>query len=78
MYRAYDQNTGWQGQPHKRIKGAMRDALLHNDGCAYQGGYGSAIVVTRDSDGFLVTLEGKLIWPSHGRSNGAVRWIEEI
>ena len=57
---------------------ALRDCNRHNRGCARQGGYGSAIVVQRDPDaeGRLVDLDGKTIWPPHGRGAGAAEWVD--
>jgi hypothetical protein len=72
-YRAYDTTTEWQGSPRATIELAQRDADRHNDGCARQGGYGSAIVAVRDG-GRLATINGGTIWPPHGRGCGAARW----
>lgn len=76
MFRAYDTTTEWMGLPREIQAAAQADADEHNDGCAKQGGYGSAIVVQRDPDapGRCVDLEGRAVWPPHGRSTGAVRW----
>lgn len=77
-YRAYDTTTEWMGEARPTIDAADRDAKRHNDGCAKQGGYGSAIVVTQsdpsDTWPTCVDLEGKTVWPPHGRTPGAVRW----
>lgn len=77
-YRAYDTTTEWMGEARPTIDAADRDAKRHNDGCAKQGGYGSAIVVTQsdpsDTWPTCVDLEGKTVWPPHGRTSGAVRW----
>lgn len=75
-YRAYDVLTEWSGPVRSTVHAAERDADSHNAGCARQGGYGSAIVVTRDpeSPSRLVDLEGESVWPPHGRSCGAARW----
>lgn len=72
-YRAYDTVTEWQGPVRDSVKAAQADADRHNEGCAAQGGYGSADVVT-ERDGRCVTLAGEYIWPPHGRSCGAARW----
>lgn len=77
IYRAYDTTTEWMGRPRATVEAAQADADRHNDGCASQGGYGSAIVVRRDEDGTgdrCETLDGETVWPPHGRSCGAVRW----
>lgn len=78
LYRAYDTTTEWMGEARPTIDAADRDAKRHNDGCAKQGGYGSAIVVTQsdpsDTWPTCVDLEGKTVWPPHGRTSGAVRW----
>lgn len=75
-YRAYDTTTEWSGPVRSTIEAAEADADRHNRGCAKQGGYGSAIVVTRDPDSEtrLVDLDGASVWPPHGRSTGAARW----
>ncbi len=77
-FRAYDTTTEWSGPTRSTVEQAERDVQRHNDGCARQGGYGSAIVVTRDRDApsRLADLDGRTIWPPHGRSNGAARWCE--
>jgi len=72
-YRAHDTVTGWQGPPRGDEEIAQADAATHNDGCAEQGGYGSAIVVVRDG-GRCVDLDGQPVWPAHGRTIGAARW----
>jgi hypothetical protein len=73
-YRAYDQATGWSGPPRTTAAAAAADARRHNRGCAAQGGYGRAIVAVRAGDR-LVGLDGEPIWPSHGKSCGAARWV---
>lgn len=73
-YRAYDTTTEWSGPVRTSVEAAERDAARHNDGCAKQGGYGSAIVVTRAGNR-LADLHGKTVWPPHGRSDGAARWV---
>lgn len=72
-YRAYDTTTEWMGRPRTTKEAAQADADRHNRGCAAQGGYGSAIVVLRDGDR-CQTVNGKAVWPPHGKSCGAVRW----
>ena len=72
-FRAYDTVTEWSGPPRSSSVAAERDASDHNDGCAAQGGYGSAIAV-QNCDGRLETLDGETVWPPHGRSTGAARW----
>src|SRR3954468_22005112 len=42
-------------------------------GCARQGGYSDREVFEVDEEGFLHDAEGDYVWPSHGRSLGAVR-----
>ncbi len=75
-YRAYDTTTEWSGKPRATIEEARRDADRHNAGCEAQGGYGSAIVVTRhpDADDRLARLDGGTVWPPHGMTCGAARW----
>lgn len=73
MFRAYDTTTEWMGRPRRTPDAAQRDADKHNDGCARQGGYGSAIVVARDGDR-MMHLDGSPVWPPHGQSTGAARW----
>lgn len=76
-YRAYDTCTEWSGPVRSTLAAAQRDATRHNDGCAKQGGYGSAIVVTRlDGGDRLATLGGRTVWPPHGRTTGAARWVD--
>ena len=73
QYRAYDTTTEWSGPVRKTIVDAQRDADKHDEGCASQGGYGSAIVVQRDG-GRLADLDGEPVWPPHGMTCGAARW----
>lgn len=75
-YRAYDTTTEWMGAPCASVADAQRAADEHNDGCLSQGGYGRAIVVQRNPDapGRCIDLEGRTVWPPHGRSSGAARW----
>lgn len=79
FYRAYDTVTGWMGPSRTLADLAWRDADRHNAGCAAQGGYGSAIVVERDEDGYCLIRDEdgsyEHVWPPHGRSSGAVRWL---
>lgn len=78
-YRAYDTTTEWQGPPRRALAAAERDAERHNDGCAEQGGHGSAVACA-PIDGRLHHLDGRglpnprqPIWPPHGQSCGAAR-----
>jgi hypothetical protein len=74
-FRAYDVVTEWSGPPRATVEEAERDAEEHNEGCARQGGYGSAVVAERDEgDRLWNAYTGETIWPPHGRSNGAARW----
>lgn len=75
-YRAYDTTTEWMGPVRDTWEAASEDARAHNEGCASQGGYGSAIVVREDprAPGRCVGLDGESVWPPFGRSHGAVRW----
>lgn len=78
-YRAYDLTTEWMGAVRDSVERAESDASAHNRGCAKQGGYGSAIVVTRDPESQNRCVEastGNVVWPPHGRSNGSVRWAD--
>jgi hypothetical protein len=54
------------------------DTTTEWSGPVRQGGYGSAIVVTRDPEasGRIVDLEGQTVWPPDGRSCGAARWVQ--
>lgn len=72
-YRAYDVTTEWSGPVRTTEEAARRDAARHNHGCADQGGYGSARVVTRDG-ARIANLDGSPVWPPHGRSTGAAYW----
>ncbi|HZL95499.1 MAG TPA: hypothetical protein VFB99_17720 [Vicinamibacterales bacterium] len=75
-YRAYDLTTAWMGVTRLSVTAAQGDAESHNDGCAKHGGYGRAIVVQRNPEapGRCIDLDGRDVWPPHGRSTGAVRW----
>ena len=76
-FRAYDTITEWSGPVRADRDKAQKDADRHNDGCARHGGYGSAIVVRQDPEaaGRIIDLEGNSVWPPHGRSTGAARWM---
>ncbi len=52
---------------------AFRDLALDRHGCVMQGGYSDRDVVRITDTGRLETLTGEPVWPSHGRSTGAVR-----
>lgn len=82
-YRSYDTTTEWMGPIRTSLAAAEADAIRHNAGCAAQGGYGSAIVIQPDRDGYATQVSppdtdwdgrGGLVWPPHGRSTGAVRF----
>jgi hypothetical protein len=75
-YRAYDTCTEWSGPVRSTAVAAQRDADRHNDGCGGQGGGGSAIVVTRLEGDRLATPSGRTVWPPHGRTTGAARWVD--
>jgi hypothetical protein len=50
---------GKSWKPTRRSRAtAEEDAARHNDGCAGQGGYGSAAVFRVDADGFLRDADG--------------------
>lgn len=72
-FRAYDKVTEWSGPVRQTEDAAWDDAERHNRSLSAQGGYGSAIVAGND-DGRLRDLDGRWIWPPHGRSCGAARW----
>jgi hypothetical protein len=76
-YRAYDTVTEKSGPIRQTRQQAEIDSRDHNDGCAAQGGYGSAEVVTRDPEavGRLVDLDGHEIWPPYGHTAGTARWL---
>lgn len=76
MYRAYDTVTEWMGRVRNTVERAELDAERHNEGCAAQGGYGSAIVVRPDPEcpNRCVDMDGEEVWPPHGCSTGTVRW----
>lgn len=73
-YRAHDTATDWAGPPRTTIDAAQHDADDHNGGCRKQGGYGRAIVVMDDGEGRCTDLSGRYVWPTYGRSCGAVRF----
>lgn len=81
-FRAYNTTTEWSGPPRAAMVEAEADADEHNEGCASQGGYGSAIACRRDPEApnRLEAYNGDgtwySVWPPHGRSNGAARWVE--
>lgn len=72
-YQGYDTVTEWHGTPRKSLEQAQKDVKRHNRSMAAQGGFGSAIVGVRKGKR-LTTLDGRPIWPPHGRSTGSVRW----
>ena len=57
--------TEWSGPVRATADEAEQDAAEHNAGCAAQGGFGSAIVVTRDPEAprRLVIVSGQEIRP---------------
>jgi len=72
-FRAYDKVTEWSGPIRTDVDAAWKDVERHNQTCAAQGGYGSAVVGVND-DGRMRDLDGNWIWPPHGMSCGAVRF----
>lgn len=74
-FRAYDKVTEWSGPVRQTEAAAAADASRHNRSLAAQGGYGSAIVAVND-DGRLRDLDGRWIWPPHGRGCGAAEWVK--
>ena len=73
MHIAYDRLSEWFGTARADKASAQRDADAHNEGCAEQGSASAAGAYAVDADGYLVTDDGTLVWPPHGRSTGAVR-----
>lgn len=51
---------------------AIDYARRQNAACAKAEGYGDRRAYTVDSDGFLRDENGGHVWPSHGRSAGAI------
>lgn len=72
-YRALSTQSDYQGPVRTTIADAQKDADAHDAHHRAQGGFARAAVVTRDGDR-CATLTGEPVWPSHGRSSGAVRW----
>lgn len=52
---------------------AERDLAKDREGCRDQGGYSDRSVYAIDADGYLMQEDGSPVWPSHGRSSGAVK-----
>jgi hypothetical protein len=75
QFRAYDTVTEWSGPVRATEAEAEKDADRHDAYCVRQGGYGSAIVVRRTDGDRLETVDGKTVWPPHGRTSGAARWV---
>lgn len=55
------------------LAAAERDYYGDQSACERQGGYSDREVVSIDADGILYRLDGSIVWPSHGRTSGAVR-----
>lgn len=73
QYRAISVQSDYQGPVRTTVAAAQADADEHDAYHRAQGGFARATVVTRDGDR-CATLDGEPVWPSHGRSSGALRW----
>lgn len=72
-YRAISTQSEYQGPVRTTIDAAQKDVDTHDAYHREQGGLARATVVTRDGN-HCATLTGEPVWPSHGRSAGALRW----
>lgn len=73
-YTSYGSVRG-QSKVYATLAEAERDLRQDRSGCHKQGGYSDRRIACVGSDGYLYSDEACAtpIWPSHGRSNGAVR-----
>jgi len=62
-----------RGDVHATREDAEADLARDRKGCSRQGGYSDRAVYRIDRDGYLLDGRGCNIWPSSGRSSGAVR-----
>jgi len=78
MFRAHCCITDWEGPVRDSLREAEGDADRRSIALGDRTGWkaiGHHVVVTADADGYAVDAEfGNLIWPSWGRSCGAVRF----
>lgn len=72
-YTTYGSVRGQCGHKHRTIEAAARCLSSDQAGCRAQGGYSDRAVCAVDEGGYLADLEGRTVWPPHGRSSGAVR-----
>lgn len=75
-YTTYGSVRGGSGKLHKTMGAAEKDLEKDQKACSSQGGYSDRTVCVVGDDGFLYTDDDctEVIWPSHGRSTGAVRF----
>jgi hypothetical protein len=73
-YTSYG-NVRGQSQVYATLAEAEADLARDQKGCRKQGGYSDRHIAYVGSDGYLYADDAceQVIWPSHGRSNGAVR-----
>lgn len=66
-----------QGPVRRSVEAAERDIDRDDAGCQAQGGYSDRRIAYIGADGYLYADEAceEPIWPSHGRSSGAVRAV---
>lgn len=73
MYVTYGDVRG-MGPLRETREQAERDLARDRAACGgSNGGYSDREVYEVDEDGFLIGEDGGPVWPSHGRSAGAVR-----
>lgn len=61
------------GPARDSYEAAERDLTEDQEGCLGQRGYSDRDVYSVDDAGYLRDGNGGHVWPSHGRSTGAVR-----
>jgi hypothetical protein len=73
-YTSYG-NVRGQSQVYATLAEAEADLARDGKGCRKQGGYSDRHIAYVGSDGYLYADDAceQVIWPSQGRSNGAVR-----
>jgi hypothetical protein len=71
-------DVGGFGPVRRSLERAEADLRRDIKGCRAQGGYSDRAVYVVDAEGFLRHMDNNaLVWPSHGRSHGAVRWSKK-
>lgn len=75
-YTTYGDVRGQSGTLHRTREAAERALARDQQGCESQGGYSDREVCVVGDDGILYRDESCTdpVWPSHGRSCGAVQF----